>query len=321
MPSETETEPSRPLLRRVPVGIRYMAVAAFFFSVMSLLVKVAGQRLPAQEMVLARAVVGVLLSWYWLRARGISPWGNRKGLLLVRGVIGFGGLSAFFFALTRLPLADATVIQYTNPVFTALLAAIFLAETMRARDVGLVLMSLAGVILMTRPGFLFGGLEQRLDPWAVAVALTGAILSAGAYVTVRELGKTEDPVVIVFWFAMVATAGSIPFTAAQGLMPTTWEWIALVAIGVVTQLAQVSLTRGLKEERAGRAMAVAYMQIVFAAVWGALFFAELPDLWGVTGALLIVAGTAGIARSRRGRPVEAGDGERSAASEGASGHG
>lgn len=294
------------LLGRVPPGVRYMAAAAFFFSLMSLLVKAAGQRLPPQEMVLARAVVGAVLSWYWLKARGISPWGSRRGLLLVRGVVGFGALSAFFFALTRLPLADATVIQYTNPVFTAALAAVFLGEAMRRRDVGLILLSLAGVVLMTRPGFLFGGLEERLDPVAVAVALTGAVLSGGAYVTVRKLSRTEDPVVIVFWFALVATAGSIPFTAVNGLMPTPWEWAALLAIGVLTQLGQVSLTRGLKEERAGRAMAVAYMQIVFAALWGALFFAELPDLWGLAGALLIIAGTAGIARTRTARPEPAG---------------
>lgn len=284
--------------KRIPPGVRYMAAAAFFFSVMSMLVKAAGQRLPAQEMVLARAGVGAVLSWHWLRVRGVSPWGRRRGLLLLRAVVGFGALSAFFFALTRLPLADATVIQYTNPVFTAALAAVFLSEAIRARDAALILLSLAGVVLMTRPGFLFGAFDQRLDPLAVAVALTGAILSAGAYVIVRELGKTEDTLVIVFWFAVVATAGSTPFTVAHGLMPTPWEWGALLAIGVFTQLGQVSLTRGLKEERAGRAMAVGYMQIVFAAAWGALFFREMPDLWGLTGAILIIAGTAGIARTR-----------------------
>ena len=302
MSSGTETASGSSFIGRVPPGVRHMAAAAFFFSIMSVLVKEAGQRLPAQEMVLARAAVGAVLSWVWLRARGVSPWGHRRSLLLTRGVIGFGALSAFFFALTRLPLADATVIQYTNPVFTALLAAVFLSERIARRDLGLVLLSLAGVILMMRPGFLFG-LEQRLDPFAVAVALTGAVLSAGAYVLVRELGRTEDPVVIVFWFAMVATAGSIPFTAAQGVMPTAWEWVALLAIGVVTQLGQVFLTLGLKKERAGRAMAVAYMQIVFAAVWGILLFAEVPDLWGIAGALLIVGGTAGIARTSSGGAV------------------
>lgn len=285
--------------RRIPVGIRYMAAAAFFFSIMSLLVKVAGQRLPTQEVVLARAAVGAGLSWITLRARGISPWGERRGLLLLRGVLGYIALSCFFFALTRLPLADATVIHYTNPVFTAILAALFLAEAIRRRDVLLTLLSLAGVVLMTRPAFLFGGLEQRLDPFAVAVALTGAVFSAGAYVAVRRLGRTEDPVVIVFWFATIATLGAIPFTAANALLPTPTEWLLLLGIGVVTQIAQVFMTRGLREERAGRAMAVAYMQIVFAALWGALFFSELPDLWGAAGALLIILGTAGIARGDR----------------------
>lgn len=285
--------------RRIPLGIRYMAAAAFFFSIMSLLVKVAGQRLPTQEVVLARAAVGAALSWASLRSRGVSPWGNRKGLLLLRGLLGYVALSCFFFALTRLPLADATVIQYTNPVFTALLAALFLAESIRRRDVGLTLLSLAGVVLMTRPGFLFGGLEERLDPFAVGVALAGAVFSAAAYVVVRRLGRTEDPVVVVFWFATIATLGAIPFTAASAVVPTPVEWVLLLGIGVVTQIGQVSMTRGLREERAGRAMAVGYMQIVFAAAWGALFFAEIPDLWGAAGALLIILGTAGIARGGR----------------------
>lgn len=276
-----------------------MAAAAFFFSVMSVLVKVAGERLPTQQVVLARSSVGAVMSWVALRSRGVSPLGNDRRLLLLRALLGYVGLSCFFYALTHLPLADATVIQYTNPVFTAILAAFFLSEAIRRRDGLLTLVSLAGVVLMTRPGFLFGGLEERLDPLAVIIALTGAVFSAGAYVVVRRLGRTEDPVVIVFWFAAVATIGAIPFTLADALMPTPLEWLVLLGVGVVTQIAQVFMTRGLREERAGRAMAVAYMQIVFAATWGALFFSELPDFWGAAGALLIIIGTAGIARGGR----------------------
>jgi drug/metabolite transporter (DMT)-like permease len=278
-------------------GVRYMAIAAFFFSVMSLLVKVAGQRLPVQEVVLARSSVGAALSWYSLRRRGIPLWGRNRRLLLLRGLLGYAGLSCFFYALVHLPLAEATVIQYTNPVFTALLAVIFLAEHMRPRDVLLVLLSLVGVVLMARPGFLFGGLSGGLDPIAVIVALAGAIFSAGAYVTVRRLGQTEDPVVIVFYFALVATVGSIPLTMARPVLPTAGEWLALGGIGVVTQVAQVFMTRGLREEAAGRAMAVGYMQIVFAALWGLVFFAEFPDLWGGAGALVIILSTARLARA------------------------
>ncbi|HUG41140.1 MAG TPA: DMT family transporter [Longimicrobiales bacterium] len=280
----------------IPIGLRYMAASAFFFSVMSLLVKAAGQRLPTQEIVLARSSVGALLSWMVLRSRGVSVLGNRKGLLVVRALLGYGALSCFFYALVHLPLADATVIQYTNPVFTALLAAALLSEKLRAREIVLVLVSLAGVVLMARPGFLFGGLEERLALGAAAIALLGALLSAGAYVTVRKLGATEDPLVIIFYFAAVSSLGAIPLTAADAVLPTAAEWAALAGIGVITQLGQVCLTKGLRLEPAGRAMAVGYMQIVFAALWGLLFFAELPDAWGAAGALLIIAGTFGIAR-------------------------
>lgn len=282
--------------RRIPLGLRYMAAAAFFFSVMSLLVKIAGQRLPTQEVVLARSSVGALLSWVVLRRRGVSVLGNRRGLLLVRAVLGYAALSCFFYALVHLPLADATVIQYTNPVFTALLAAVLLSERLRLREVLLVLVSLTGVVLMTRPGFLFGGVDQRLDLTAAGIALLGAVLSAGAYVTVRKLGSSEDPLVIIFYFAALSTLGAIPFTVADAVMPTPVEWLALAGIGVITQLAQVFMTKGLRLEPAGRAMAVGYMQIVFAAAWGMLFFAEFPDAWGLAGALLIVLGTFGIAR-------------------------
>jgi drug/metabolite transporter (DMT)-like permease len=275
-----------------------MVGAAFFFSVMSLLVKVAGQRLPVQEVVLARSAIGAAICWRSLESRGVPLWGERKGLLVVRGVLGYAALSCFFYALTHLPLAEATVLQYTNPVFTALLAAVLLGERFRGKEALLVLASLGGVALLARPGFLFGGLERPLDLVAVGVALGGAVFSAGAYVAVRRLTRTEDPVVIVFYFALIATAGSVPLTAVNPVWPTVREWLVLAGIGVVTQLGQVYLTKGLREERAGRAMAVGYMQIVFAAVWGLLFFAEFPDILSLAGAAVIILATAGLARSR-----------------------
>jgi drug/metabolite transporter (DMT)-like permease len=297
MSTDADAHGSQPGRPRIAPGIRYMVAAAFFFSVMSLLVKAAGQRLPVQEVVLARSSVGAALCWYSLRRRGVPLWGEQKGLLLLRGVLGYAGLSCFFYALVQLPLAEATVIQYTNPVFTALLAVIFLSEHIRPRDLLLVMASLGGVALMARPAFLFGGLEERLPPLAVGVALAGAVFSAAAYVTVRRLSRREDPVVIVFYFALLATVGSVPLTAMNPVLPTAWEWAALGGIGVVTQVAQVFLTKGLREERAGRAMAVGYMQILFAALWGLIFFAEFPDVWSGAGALVIILATAGLARS------------------------
>jgi len=281
-----------------PVGLRYMVASAFSFSVMSLLVKVAGRGLPTMEIVLARAVVTLALSVWAVRRGGLSFMGRERGVLVLRGVLGFIALSAFYYAVIQLPLAEVTVIHYTSPVFTALAAAVFLSESLRALELLLALTSLGGVVMVARPAFLFGGHAAGLDPVGVAAAVVGALFSAGAYVSVRRASRSNDPMVIVFWFALVTTVGSLPFAAAVWEWPTGWEWVVLLGVGVATQAGQVFLTRGLKLERAGRAMSVGYLQIVFAAGWGALFFGEFPDLWSIAGGTVIIASTVLLGRTR-----------------------
>lgn len=276
----------------IPRGLRYMATGAFFFSIMSLMAKTAGDRIPTQEMVLARGAVMTALSYLALRRAGVSPWGERqRGLLLLRGVMGFTALSCFFFAVVRLPLADATVIHFTAPVFTGIIAALVLRESVGGKEIGLALLSLIGVLMIARPGFLFGDSAAPLNAVAVGVGMLGAIFSAGAYVSVRKLGQTEPALVIIFWFSLVTMAGSTPGAILTWVSPTPMEWLILVGIGVATQIAQVFLTHGLRLERAGKAIAVGYLQVVFAAGWGFLVFREIPTGWTVVGALVIIAST------------------------------
>lgn len=272
-----------------------MVAAAFFFSVMSLLVKVAGQRLPSQELVLARSVIMLGLAAAVVRHRGVSLLGKRRRLLLLRGVLGFAALSCYYYAVVHLPLADATTIQYTNPAFTAVLAALLLGEHVRRWEAVLVGVSLTGVLLIARPSFLFGASASRLPLGAVGVALAGAVFSAGAYVAVRELRHSDDPYVIIFYFALISALGSAVPTALVAVAPTPGEWLLLAGIGGTTHLGQVFLTRGLALERAGRAMAISYVQILFAACWGALFFGHLPDALAAAGAALVVGGTVALA--------------------------
>lgn len=281
-----------------PLGLRFMVASAASFSVMTMLVKVAGQGLPTMEVVLGRAVVTLALSVWAIRRRSVPAWGHDRGFLILRGVLGFIALSCFYFAISRLPLAEATLIHYSNPIFTAIGAAIFLAEGLRLLELLLAATSLGGVVLVARPAFLFGGQSAALDPLAVGVALTGALFSAGAYVAVRRASRTNDHMVIVFYFALVSTLGAIPFALSVWEWPTPAEWLTLLGIGIATQGGQVFLTRGLELERAGRAMAVGYLQIVFAAVWGALLFGEIPGPWSLAGGLVIVGSTFVLARTR-----------------------
>jgi drug/metabolite transporter (DMT)-like permease len=218
----------------------------------------------------------------------------------VRGLVGFISLSCTYYAVVHLPLAEATVIQYTNPVFTALLAAPVLGEALHASEVLLAAVGLSGVLIVARPPFLRGA-EAGLDPLAVSVGLVGALFSAGAYVMVRRL-RREEPLLIVFYFALVSALGSAPAVIASFVLPRGPEWGVLLAVGVTTHLGQVFLTLGLRRERAGRATAVGYLQIVFATLWGVLFFAEVPDLWTFAGAAVIVVSTVALSRLHHAPP-------------------
>jgi drug/metabolite transporter (DMT)-like permease len=275
-----------------------MVASAFFFSLMSLLVKVVGQRLPSQEIVLVRGVITLFLSYWLLRRARLSPWGDRRALLVLRGLLGFGALSCFYFSLTRLPLAEATVIQYLNPLFTAILAAWLLGERAGAAVAVGTMLGLLGTTLVARPAVLFGELAAPLDLAAVGIAMAGAALSAGAYVTVRYLGATEHPLVIVFYFPLVTVPATLPLVAGNWTWPTATEWSLLLGIGITTQIAQVYITRGLALEPAGRAMTVGYTQVVFAAFWGALVFADFPGILVLAGAVLVMAGALIVAVNR-----------------------
>lgn len=279
-------------------GASLMILSAFAFSVMTVLVKLVGERLPSQEIVVARAFVSLVLSWGLLRRAGISPWGTNRRWLWIRGGLGFAGLSCVYGAVTHLPLAEATVLQYLHPPLTAILAGVFLGEAITKRLFVATGLSLCGVLLVARPTFLFGVGTHSLDPFWVAVAVAGAAFSAAAYVVIRKLSRVEDPLVIVFYFPLVTLPAAIPTLGSDFIWPVGIEWLLLLAIGLATQVGQVSLTRGLTVLPAARGTALSYLQVVFAVLWGFLVFGEEPDVWTLVGGGLVLSSSLWVARSR-----------------------
>jgi drug/metabolite transporter (DMT)-like permease len=273
-----------------------MLLGTVFFSVMSVFAKLAGERLPTMELVLARVIVTLIMSWWVIKRIGIDPWGNNKKLLLLRGFAGFMGLSCYFYAIAHLPLADATVIQFCNPMLAALIAVFALKEQLRMVDVLAAVCSMAGVVLVAQPTFLFAS-GAPLDQVAVGVGIVGAIFSAIAYVVIRRLGSTEHHMVVVFYFPLVTGPASLPVLAFEGLvLPQGFEWLLLLGIGVAAQLGQIQITQGFKLETAGRASSVTYLQIVLAYTWGVLLFGEYPNAISILGALLVLVGVFSVTR-------------------------
>lgn len=281
-------------LSAIPRGMRLMAGGALAFSVMSALLKLAGETLPLFEIVTGRSLIMAVLAAIAVRGQGHSFMPGEPRKVLLRAVFGFIALSCYFYSVINLPLADATVIYFTNPVLTALVAAVVLREHMGPREVGWVLVSLLAVLVVARPSFLFGA-DRALDTTAVLLGLVSAFFAAASYVTIRSI-RHDPPLLVVFYFAAFTVLLGIPIVALDFEPPTLFEVLIVVGVGVATYVGQLWITWAFRLERAGRVSAVGYLQIVFAAGWGWLLFSEIPDAWTWVGAAVVTLATLRLSR-------------------------
>lgn len=274
-----------------------MTLSAFFFAVMAAGAKLLGGRIPPQEVILVRGVLNALFMLWLLRRRGLSWRPKRGALLVLRGALGHFALSCYFWSVARQPLATAVLLQQVHPVFTAVLAAWFLKEKPGRRFVPAFLLAASGVAMLVPRG----GASTASPPLApVLVGLLGALLSAAAYVTVRDASRTEHEETIVLWFPLTSVPLAAVGTALEGpVVPTASDWVWLVFIAAAGQLGQLFLTRGLARVPAGRATLANPLTIAFGAVLGWLAFGEPIGLATLAGGAAIVAAVllAGSARA------------------------
>ncbi|MBA59831.1 MAG: EamA family transporter [Gammaproteobacteria bacterium] len=265
-----------------------MVISALGFSLMALCVKIGNLRgFPVLELIAAKALISLFLSYWDVWRLGISPWGEQRTLLWLRGIIGFLALIAVYTALTLLPLAEATLIQYLNPIFTAILAFLFLGERIQKTTVACMVMGIIGLLVISQPQLL-GGTPLPLA--GVAIALLGAAGSGAAYTIVRRLSHREHPSVIILYFPLVCLPATIVFGWQDFIFPEGSDWILLLAIGLFTQVGQIGLTRGVAMVSAGKATGFSYIQVIFASLLGALFLDETLSISTLLGAIFIISG-------------------------------
>ncbi len=274
----------------IPVGIRYIVMSALGFSLMMALVKlVSVYNMPLMEIVAARSLVSFIISFLDVKRKGISIWGHNKKLLLARGTMGSIALICVYYSVSTLPLAEATILQYLHPVFTALLALIFLKERVQGSTVICIALCLFGLVLMVSPS-LMDTRHSELPLFSVGAAMTGALCSAVAYVIVKRLSGSEDSSVIIFYFPLLALPLSLVLLGNEFVMPTWDALLMLVFIGVFTQVGQVGLTKAMRSEVANKVAAYSYIQVVFSIVFGLVLFGELPPALTWIGGSLIIVG-------------------------------
>ncbi len=253
-------------------GIKFLIGSGLAFSLMSVCVKALQGKIPVAELVFSRATISLIITRFLLLKNNINPWGYQKKLLLLRGFLGTFALFCIFKALTILPIATATVIQYIYPTFTVICAYFILKEPILKRIFYSLIIGWLGIILVSQPEWISNNfLETSI---AITIAIVGALMTSLAYICVRKLSKKEHPLVIIYYFPLVSIPLSIPFLINNFIVPNGIEWIWILGIGFFTQIGQLCITEGLRLIPAGQATSLNYSQVIFSCIWGVLIFQE-----------------------------------------------
>lgn len=276
----------------LPGGVRgplLILVSCVLLTVMAAIVKALGDRLDSFELAFFRALFGFMIALAFvpragLRALKTHHFTGHLGRALAGGV----GVMCGFYALTHLPLAEATAIGFTQPLFTVLLAGLVLHELVGPRRWLATAVGFLGVLVMLRPG---SGLLET----AALVALLGALAAAVVRLLIKQLSATEAPLTILLYQGMM--------TSLITALPAVLVWqtpslpeITLMFLGTACgSLAQLCMIQGYAAADASALAPFDYARLPIAALFGFFLFAEVPDLYSLLGALLIAASTLYIA--------------------------
>ena len=206
------------------------------------------------------------------------------GLHFIRGIVGFGAMFTFFTSIGLIPLSQAVLLSYTTPLFAPLIALIWLKEKIGGLVVLAVLIGFAGVMLILKPD---SGGGAELGGW---IALSSGLMAAMALTTIRRMSVTEPMLRIVFYHTLFSTLASTILVVPQWLMPQTEQLLWLFGIGVFATLGQMFITKGYTYAPVAKAGPFTFSTVIFAALFGALFWQEVFDFWNLLGTILVVCG-------------------------------
>ncbi|TCJ15287.1 DMT family transporter [Parasulfuritortus cantonensis] len=278
-----------------------MLAAGASFALMSVFVKLAAGQFSSHELVFWRSLLGLAFIYVFLRlpVAGRAEGGLASAHLamhLRRGVVGFVALATFFYAITRLPMSVAITLNYTSPLFLALVMPWWLGERPRPLQYLAVALGFLGVALLLRPWQGAGDLKAGL------AGLFSGFMAALAYVHVRQLGKLGEPEWrTVFWFAAVSSLGAGLFAGLSGWhAPSLANAWLLAAMGLFATFGQLAMTRAYRRGDTVVVASLAYSTVVFGSLLDGLIWNEdLPFIAWLGIALTVAAGVWAVVLNKK----------------------
>ncbi len=263
--------------RNLIQAICCLTISAFLFSIMGVCIRYASHTLDNYTIVFFRNFVGIFIFLPLIFNKGLAFFKTQKLWMHTwRSIVGLTAMYGFFYAIAHLKLSNAMVFSYSSPIFIPLIAWLFLKEKVTLTMLIAAALGLIGVICVAKP-------DQGLFNEFSIIGISASFLAAMAFVTVRALTNTEPPERIVFYFCL--------FGSFISAIPMFWHWRIytwhelglLIAAGILANVSQMFMSYAYKLAPAGQIGPVNYIAIIFAGIWGFLFWGELPDAFAMIG--------------------------------------
>jgi len=270
------------------LGAVYMIVSVLFFSFMDILIKVTDEYDVGQTMFF-RAFFGLIPIYFLIPKEKIKDFYKTKNFKLhfYRSFFGAIAMAAIFIGLRNLQLAEVTALAFSAPLWVVIFSMFFLSETIRLKRWIAVGLGFVGTIIISKPGF------DNLNFYYI-YPIIFCIGFAGVSILIRKLTLAGEPVwLIAFYFSLFSGLGGlITLPLGRWIMPNTYDFILLILIGLLGSVANLLLTQSYKLAEVTLTTPLKYLSLVFAIIFGFYFFKEVPTIYTLSGAGLIVVSSA-----------------------------
>lgn len=266
-------------------GVIFIVLSALSFTGMNTFVRLAGD-LPTMQKVFFRNFVAMIFALFAMLKAGDSfkPKKGSVKYLLLRSAAGLAGIFGNFYALDKIELSDASMLNKMSPFFALVFSALFIKEKVKPKQAIAIAVAFIGSLFIIKPTFANTNLFASLAGFA------GGMAAGGAYTCVRWLGiKGENGRLIVLFFSVFSCILTVPYLIFDYHYMTAFQWFSLLMAGVFAAGGQFAITAAYTHAPSREISVYDYSQIIFAAIVGFFVFGDVPDLWSFVGYIIIIS--------------------------------
>lgn len=266
-------------------GTIFICLSALSFATMGAFTKVASEGFSPYQLIFFRGLISALFIFSISNKKELNFFGKTsqsKKILFYRSLLGTAGAVCYFIAIEKLLLANAVLLNNLSPIWVTIFAFLFLKEKITKKQLIFLTTMFIGAIFIIKP---------KLD-FSIVPALIGfssAIFAGAAYTLIKHLSTYEKPSNLVLWFSIYSSIFMAPILLFTGFkVPTLKEIIPIIFIGILSSTGQLCLTLAYRSVAASKISIFQYFNILFATIYGVIFWGEIPDIYSIFGGVLII---------------------------------